>query len=223
MRTPSRLRTSEYLQRCLDRPTSDKVPLAVASRLNDPQLAWFHDYVGGVLLYQYEGLHDVLRQGSVSSPDTEALPEILDDALSRLFVKAVPLMVRRLMQFERILTEEQPNESVRAYFEEAMRCYALGLASSSVALARACMEQAFRDTVQLPYLTDFTLDTLIKAADRTKLLGAAHQQMARDVQQTGNQVMHRQPCTDEQAVNTIVKVRAVVEQLYRPGQTDEHS
>ena len=85
------------------------------------------------------------------------------------------------------------------------------------------MELALRETVKLPSTRNLDLDGLITAAGLTKILEPAHLQMAREVQRTGNQVVHRQPCTDDQALDTIVNVRAVVEQLYRPAPPEEHS
>lgn len=95
-----------------------------------------------------------------------------------------------------------------------------GLSAAAVALARACLEQAFRETIQLPYTERFELDDLIKAADRTKTLDGGHLQMAKIVQRNGNQVLHGENCTDAQALDTLVSVRGVVERLYVPAPED---
>jgi hypothetical protein len=213
MATPVSLRTSAYLQRCLDQPVGDPLPAAFSYRA--PETEWFWDYLGEATVYQYEGLHHVL-EGRITGPP-QAMAEVVDDFLCRYFVKAVPKMVERLLGFERIVTERPAAEEVLAYFEEAMRCYVFSVPSAAVALARACLEQALRDTIQLPHTAGLDLDTLISAAGRSKTLDDCHLQMAREVQRIGNQVLHRQNCTPEQAGDSIVKVRAVVEKLYGPA------
>ena len=197
-------RTSTYLQRCLDEPLEEAAPLGVP------------DWVGSALLYQYEGLHHVL-DGSFSEKDKGVLAAALDDFLCRLFIRTVPDMVRRLLKFDRIVTEQQPNENVEVYFQQAMHCCVLGLPAAAVALGRACLEQALRETIQLPHARGMDLDSLIAAAGMLKVLDPWHLQMARKVQRIGNQVLHRQLCTDEQVLDAIVHVRAVVEKLYGPS------
>jgi hypothetical protein len=172
------------------------------------------DWIGEALLYQYAGLHHVLGGGPMSPAKEGQLEELLDDTLSRAFVRAVPTIVERLMRFERTVTNEPPNESVSAYFEEAVHCHVLGLSSASVALARSCLEQALRDTIRLPHAAGLSLDSLISETVPTKALDATHQRWARDIQQVANKVMHREGCTDDQALGVIVKLRAIVSKLY---------
>jgi hypothetical protein len=217
MSAPVSRLTSAYLQQCLDEPLGEVVPPTVSRSRRPPDPSPMRDWVGAALLYQYEGLHHVLDGGPFSEIEKGALAAELDDFLCRLFIRTVPDMIRRLLKFDRIVTEQRTNENVEVYFQEAMHCCALGLPAAAVALGRACLEQALLDTIQLPHAKTLNLDSLIAAAGLLKVLDAGHLQMAREVQGIGNQVLHRQPCTDEQVLDAIVNVRAVVEQLYGPA------
>lgn len=210
--------TSAYLKRCLDKPHGSEVPYFVSHIANNPSPVW--KWVQAALLYQYEGVHDFFHAGGFSGPRNE-LAAMLDDSLCRLFVSSVPGMVERLLKFDKLVTQQLPNEIVQLYFEQAMRCYVVGLPLATVALARACLEQALREAIPLPHTAQLELDGLIAAAGLTKALAPVDLQMARDVQRLGNQVLHRQGCTDAQAFESIVNVRGVVESLFGPAPDDE--
>jgi hypothetical protein len=209
-------RTSAYLQRCLDAPLGDDVPKLVAEpTANDS----FMDWVRSVVIHQYEGLHHFF-EGRVTENEKGALSEFLDDALCRFFVRAVPDTVRRLQKFERLATYLEASETIQVYFQQSMRCYALGIPAAAVALARACLEDSLRDTLKLPHLEQMDLKGLLTAAGQSKALDATHLQMARTIQQTGNRVLHGRRCTDDQAFGVLVSLRAVVERLYGSDPTD---
>ena len=208
-------RTSEYLQRCLDEPRGEAIPPTVQNRISNPSALW--DWIDSLLLHQFTGLHYAPESDySFAENEKGAIAGQLDDALCRTFVREVPDMVRRILTFDRVLTSEPHNETVHAYFEQAMRCYVQGLPAASVAIARACLEQALRDTVRIPHTSSLDLKELITAAERSRLLDGAHLHMAKDVQKIGNKVLHWEDCADSEALDSIVKVRAVVEALYGP-------
>lgn len=202
--------TSEYLQDCLDHPHGNELPEGIRLRIERPSWVW--DWLGDVVLAQYEAIH--VGGGPVRSDDPGGIEGFLDDALCRKFVREVPEMVRRLAAFERLAIADEPADGVRAFFQEAVRCYVLGLSAASVALARACMEQALRETVPLPHAAKLPLDSLIAEALPTKVLDGPHHQWARQVQLIGNRVLHKESCTDVDAQEVIVKVRSIIGMLY---------
>lgn len=202
--------TSEYLQDCLDHPHGHELPDGIRLRIERPSWVW--DWLGEVVVAQYEAIH--LGGGPVRSDEPGGIEALLDDALCRKFVKEVPEMVRRLAVFERLALADEPAVGVRAFFREAVRCYVLGLSAASVALARACMEQALRETVPLQHAANLPLDSLISEALPTKVLDGPHYQWARQVQLIGNRVLHKEPCTDVDAQEVIVKVRSIIGMLY---------
>ena len=79
------------------------------------------------------------------------------------------------------------------------------------------LENSRADASLLPHVTELDLAGLLNAADRCKALDGGLLQMARQVQLVGNRVLHRMACTDDDALESIVNVRAVVEKLYGPA------
>lgn len=202
--------TSKYLQDCLDHPHGNELPEGIRLRIERPSWVW--DWLGEVVVAQYEAVH--FGGGPVRSDEPGGIEALLDDALCRKFVKEVPEMVRRLAAFERLAVDNEPTDSVRAFFQEAVRCHVLGLSAASVALARACMEQALRETIPLPHAPSLPLDSLITEALPTKTLDGPHYQWARQVQNIGNRVLHRESCTDVESQEVIVRVRSIIGMLY---------
>jgi hypothetical protein len=203
-------RTSKYLQRCLDHPEGSELPESIRLRIERPSWVW--DWLGNALVSQYEDVHS--DSGRFQSDEPGGLEEVLDDALCRKFIKEVPEVVVRLAAFERLEVDNEPTDSVRAFFQEAVRCYVLGLSAASVALARSCLEQALKETVPLDQAEMRSLDTLIAEALPTKALDAPHQAWCRDIQRIGNRVLHRDVCTVQQSHEVILKLRSVLKMLY---------
>jgi hypothetical protein len=143
-----------------------------------------------------------------------ACAHLLDDHISKLLVGRVPEMVRRILRFEPIATAGIPDTVVNVFLQEAVRSYLYGHFQAAVALARAAVEHALRATVPYAAVGNWTLDTLIEAAGRFKLLDAAELQLATEVQHAGNRVLHRQACDETVAFDTLVKSRGVLEVLW---------
>lgn len=209
-------RTSEYLERCLNNPADGSVPPLVQPRTPEQAAVW--DWIGSLLLHQYVGLHCVFESDyRFSAQGERSMAEFLDDALCRSLIRAVPDMVKRMVTLERVMTVRSHSAHVQAYFEQSTRCYILGLSAAAVAIARACLEQALRETITIPHTTTLDLQDLITASARCKTLHGPHLQMAKEVQRIGNKVLHRESCTDSAALDAVLKVRALVEELYRPA------
>src|SRR5262249_28310274 len=117
--------------------------------------------------------------------------------------------------FEPIIVTKPPQGSANVYLQEAVRSHIHGLHQGAVSLARAAIEQGLREKVPFANENRWTLDELIDAAVKFKSLTGLHAQMATEVQLAGNSVVHRQPCTANQASDVLTKTRAVLEQLFR--------
>lgn len=218
MPTDSR-RASAFLLHCLDEPPEDRVP---PKRLVEAPGDFAH-FVEAVALFQFEGLQGPDTQGWVGGKeqrdlDRETRGSYLDIALCRQLITRVPFMVDRLLSFDRLSVELEASDTVAVYFEQAMRCYVQGLNDAAVALARACMERALKETLRVPHSEALDLEALVSAAGRTRALDDAHLHLARQVQRAANAVLHRQNCTDGQATDAVFGVRAVLVQLYRPSE-----
>ena len=93
---------------------------------------------------------------------------------------------------------------------EAARCYIFGLWHSSVAMARAALEQGLRGILK----SKDNLAPLIQAATRLRLWSTKIEGMARFVQTVGNGVLHDGPATPQEALDTLRNARAVLIHLY---------
>ena len=197
------LRTSSYLLECLDsRPDAPRSAL--------PGLAeWLGDLVTGQHLWIRS---DDNRIGVISGPRNE-LGDVIDHFWCRDLLREVPSIVKRVQKLEDLKTEQSPSEIVQLYFGQAMRCLVTGMFEASCALTRACLEQALRDAVpQAEGIVD--LEALIRWAGHSRKLDTAHMQMADTVRRLGNDVMHKRSCTEDQASEAAMMLRAVVGVLY---------
>ncbi len=90
----------------------------------------------------------------------------------------------------------------------------VGIPSAAVALARGCLELAlhecFPDESAKVHLRD-----LITIAKDAKTFDTSQATLAEEIRSMGNQVMHEGVCTDAEAFEVIVKVRALIQTLHR--------
>jgi hypothetical protein len=139
---------------------------------------------------------------------------LLDDHLSKVLVSQIPRMVKRILRFQPIVVPAVPDAAVNAYLREAVRAYWFGLFQAAVSLARAALEHALRQRVPYGEQQRWSLDMLIEAADRGKLLAPAELQLATQVQHIANRVLHSKPCRPDEAFDALVSARGVMETLY---------
>jgi hypothetical protein len=170
----------------------------------------------GILLESYEALsvEEGMQVHQVFSAEGDACEYLLDDYFSRHLVSKIPEIIARVMRFDPILVYTLPAGPVNAYLREAVRCYVHGLHQGAVVLARAAMELGLRERVPYALQNRWTLDELVDASGRFKVLDGAHLQMATDVQHCGNEVLHQKPCSPNNAYEALMKARAVLEQLF---------
>lgn len=147
----------------------------------------------------------------------DACAYMLDDYFARHLVAQMPSIVVRIRRFEPVVVPDGPPKLVNLYLSEAVRCYIFGLNQGAVTLARAAVEQGLRERVPYAGQMEWTLKELIKAAEKFKLLEPAYLQMAKNVQNRGNQVLHSKPCDSGMAREALNSARAVLENLLGEG------
>lgn len=108
---------------------------------------------------------------------------------------------------------------------EATRCHLYGFHRACVAICRACMEKALKDTIPGPKLRlakwkpkEGHLQRLMRVARTLDLLDVSHFEMANQVRKEGNEVLHRDlQKLREESWEILVKTRGVISHLYRDG------
>jgi hypothetical protein len=122
-------------------------------------------------------------------------------------------------------------EEVVFYLREATRCFLYGLLEASVALCRACLEEALKSKLlangqgiaalmKEPKKTDRgaargELDRLIRAAAGIKILDGPHTLSADRIRSHGNLLMHDRPqLTEAEAKQDLDDLRGVVDFLF---------
>jgi hypothetical protein len=208
--------TSQYLLDCLESRKEGPFDFGTASVQR-----WWLDWIVGIA----GGQHLVVRTDANNVGRiwgrAAGIRDLLDDFWCRYLLHEVPSIVARVQSLADLKTEHDPSDTVQYYFEQAMRCFAMGLPEASIALMRACLENALRDA--LPHAEGSQdLELLIKWAATTRMLDPAHVQMAHRIRLLGNRVMHRGTCTSDNAFEAATMLRAVVGSLYviRPENLD---
>jgi hypothetical protein len=104
------------------------------------------------------------------------------------------------------------------YLRESTRCYLFGLFNASVALSRSALEQAL--SKKIPTLlqgrsTEERLHTLIKTA-RSSILKHSTDicDLADEVRQKGNSIIHGKICQQPTALQVLVDIRRILRALY---------
>lgn len=139
----------------------------------------------------------------------------LDDLYSRDLVKQVPKFVKRTLRFDPMVTTRLPHGPVNTYLRQAMQSYVHGLFLGTVVLARAALEFALSERVPDAGTGSYSLEALITAASRYKLLDNYLVGLAGDVRVKGNIVLHQCPIEAHEALDVFTKARTVIEALYR--------
>jgi hypothetical protein len=124
-----------------------------------------------------------------------------------------------------------PEEAV-FYLREATRCFLYGLFEASVALCRACLEEALdarlhasaqgiealmREPKQIDGKKRGKLEVLIGAGTAAKILDCPLKDSASRIQKLGNTVMHdRRLLSEDEARDDLRDLRTVLNSLFAP-------
>jgi hypothetical protein len=122
-------------------------------------------------------------------------------------------------------------EEVLFYLRQATRCFMYGLFEASVAICRACLDEALKKSLHsskegiralmkepkktVKGTARGELDILISAAAEAEILDGPRKESARRIQNLGNTVMHDRPLlSEDQASRGLDDLRAVVDFLF---------
>jgi hypothetical protein len=145
----------------------------------------------------------------------ELIADFLDDYFTREVINAVPGYVERTLQLSRLRADRLPSNITNGYLKEAVRTYILGLPQASVALCRAALEQALKESLGLQLAGTFIrFQELLKEARKWNVLDGATEHMARDVANAGDEVMHEKPTDLRQAGEILTKARGLLQHIY---------
>ncbi len=148
-----------------------------------------------------------------ASPDLIA--HFLDDYFTREVINAVPGYVERMLQLSALRAERLPSSVTNGYLKEAVRTYVLGLPQASVALCRAALEQALKESLGLQLSGMFiSFQELLKEARKWNILDDVTEDMARDLANAGDEVMHERPTDLPKAKDILTKARGLLQHIY---------
>ena len=120
-----------------------------------------------------------------------------------------------MMQLLRLEGSRLPSKTTNAYLQEAVRTYIFGFPQASVALSRAALEQALKESLALQLSGVFiSFQELLKEAGKWNILDGATEDMARDVANAGDEVMHERPSDLRRAAEVLAKVRGLLQHIY---------
>jgi hypothetical protein len=108
--------------------------------------------------------------------------------------------------------------SVVSYLSESTRCWLYGFHGASVALSRACLEEALKAWLPASDKAkySFTLESLIAAAKQRRLLDDCMADVADAVRKTANKFLHGESITEKESRETLDATRSLVEQIFSP-------
>ncbi len=148
-----------------------------------------------------------------------AAPDFIEDILDERFtanvVREVPGYVKRTLQFSRLTDCHPPSEMTNSYLREAIRTYIFGLAQASVALSRAALEQALKENLGYQGTSTFIeMNKLLDEAEGAQIIDKTIRQMAREIANQADDVLHAKPTELPKAFEVLLKLRGVLEHVY---------
>jgi hypothetical protein len=145
----------------------------------------------------------------------DLLEYFLDDHFTRTALMSVSECVNRILQLSRLDSLRVPSVVTNGYLREATRTYIFGFPQASVALSRATLEQAIKETLGRQGHRDFiSFQKLLEEARRCNVLDDAMERCASEVAKAGNDVMHERPTTLDEAFDVLSKLRGLLKHIY---------
>jgi hypothetical protein len=212
----TKTKTSDYLKQCLETKPGESPGPQPNPMPDDPVSRMVNEMAMVTLFDQHTGVSDP-SSGFMFGGSKAQTELLLDDLICRHFVHQAPKIAARVSKYEPLVAKKLPNEPAQQYILQAVRCAIFGFPLAAVALSRACLEHALRECV--PRSADLaTLDLLVVAAGRFDKLDHAHLQMADEVRRNGNSALHGGTCSEQNAFDAVVKLRALITALYGSGE-----
>jgi len=141
--------------------------------------------------------------------------DLLDDFLTRLLLQEVSGMVARILLLSRLDSPNRPSKSTAVYIQEAARTYVYGFPQASVAISRAALEQALKESLGRQGTGEFiSFQDLVEEAKRWKILDPTTARAVRDTARKADAVLHEQPINHDEALQVLTEVRALLQQIY---------
>lgn len=164
------------------------------------------------------GFDKMLRQTGPRVSDL--IQRRLDEYYTRELLAQIPKIVSRTLRVSQIVSERSASAPLAMYLAEATRSYIFGFWQSTVALARAAVEEGLKERVEERLRPRKTkLCELVTTAIRLKILDDANGTMASRVEVAGNLVLHGKPLGDREAWDTLVAARGILSHLYGVSET----
>jgi hypothetical protein len=101
-------------------------------------------------------------------------------------------------------------ESAVAYLRESTRCWLYGFHGASVALSRACLEEALKARLR----RNEQLESLIAEASQVGILDTCMVEVAHTIRKTANRFLHGKSITERESRETLDATRSIVEQVF---------
>jgi len=145
----------------------------------------------------------------------ETIENWLDERFTRDVLIEVPEYVQRTLQLSRMKCTMLPSKVTNGYLREAVRTYILGLPQASVALSRAALEQALKEGIGYQSTGTFIqMNELLNEAETADVIDHANRELARQVADAADDVLHEMPTTLSAALDVLVKMRGVLQFIY---------
>ncbi len=162
--------------------------------------------------------------------------EILDEHFTHLELQMIPDTIARWKKLTRVQIVRFPEKKVTDYMRQATTCYLYGLPSAAAVLCRTVLEftleEKLGDFGGISKLKgnsdrkDDRLFNLIKTAGitkvgKTKILSGEFDlvRKAHDIREVGNNAIHKNTCTEEEALEAIKNTGEILSHIYgRSGQ-----
>jgi hypothetical protein len=145
----------------------------------------------------------------------EAIERSLDDRFTRDVIDAVSGYVQRTMELSRLEGSRRPSKHTNVYLKEAFRTFVRGLPQASVALSRAALEQALKENIGYQGTGTFvSMNGLLDEAEGAGVIDATVRQMAREIADKADDVLHEKPTKLDSAYYVLIKLRGVLQHIY---------
>jgi len=145
----------------------------------------------------------------------ELIERVLDERFTRDVIDAVSGYVQRTMELSRLEGSRVPSKLTNGYLQEAVRTYILGLPQASVALSRAALEQALKENIGYQGTGTFVrMNDLLDEAEAAHIIDQTVRQMAREIADKADDVLHEKPTSLVNASEVLIKLRGVLQHVY---------
>jgi len=156
--------------------------------------------------------------------------DVIDAALADELLGKLPKMVDRTLRLDEINLGGVPNEDVRRYFYEALRCYVYGFRIACAVLCRAILASALENVCDPKGIVrkavgpgDSYFGALVQRAKQDKLLTDDRPDCAIKVRDAGNEAIHDFQTFQRRWSNRfdeiVIDTRKVLLDLYARRQT----